>query len=39
MTILAGFSDSTLLQSKVNEKVLLVHPVTSLDDAIDLSNR
>ncbi|KAL2847327.1 Aldehyde/histidinol dehydrogenase [Aspergillus pseudodeflectus] len=29
--------NSQLLQKKVEEKVLVLHPVTSLDDAIDLS--
>ncbi|KAH3554859.1 hypothetical protein KXW20_009501, partial [Aspergillus fumigatus] len=29
---------SPLLTKKVQEKVLILHPVTSLDDAIDLSN-
>ncbi|KAL4892402.1 Aldehyde/histidinol dehydrogenase [Aspergillus ambiguus] len=29
---------SPLLQKKVDEKVLIVHPITSLDDAIDFSN-
>ncbi|KAJ5662866.1 hypothetical protein N7507_003597 [Penicillium longicatenatum] len=29
--------NSPLLQKKINEKVLLVHPVTSLDDAIDVN--
>ncbi|KAI9930236.1 hypothetical protein ASPWEDRAFT_35534 [Aspergillus wentii DTO 134E9] len=29
---------SPLLRKKVNEKVLLLHTITSLDDAIDLSN-
>ncbi|PWY96204.1 aldehyde dehydrogenase PutA [Aspergillus sclerotioniger CBS 115572] len=29
---------SSLLQRKVSEKVLVLHPVTSLDDAIDFSN-
>ena len=28
---------SPLLQKKIDEKVLLVHPVTSLDDAIDIN--
>jgi hypothetical protein len=28
-------SKSSLLQKKIEEKVLLVHSVTSLDDAID----
>ncbi|KAJ5536251.1 aldehyde dehydrogenase PutA [Penicillium frequentans] len=31
--------DSPLLLQKVNEKVLLVHPITSLDDAIDTVQR
>ncbi|KAF7184482.1 hypothetical protein CNMCM7691_005550 [Aspergillus felis] len=30
--------NSPLLTKKVQEKVLILHPVTSLDDAIDLSN-
>jgi len=29
--------NSPLLQKKVDEKILLVHPVTSLDDAIDVN--
>ncbi|KAL5356822.1 Aldehyde/histidinol dehydrogenase [Aspergillus floccosus] len=29
---------SPLLQRKVNERVLILHPTTSLDDAIDFSN-
>ncbi|KAJ5560667.1 hypothetical protein N7513_003066 [Penicillium frequentans] len=29
--------NSPLLQKKIDEKVLLVHPVTSLDDAIDVN--
>ena len=31
-------SDSRLLRTKLSEKLLLLHPVTSLDDAINLSN-
>ncbi|KAJ5266529.1 hypothetical protein N7478_009337 [Penicillium angulare] len=29
--------NSPLLQKKIDEKVLLVHPITSLDDAIDMN--
>jgi hypothetical protein len=29
--------NSPLLKKKIDEKVLLVHPVTSLDDAIDIN--
>lgn len=28
---------SHLLQSKIEEKILIVHPITSLDDAIDIN--
>lgn len=33
-----GYRNSPLLQRKVDEKVLVLHPITSLDDAIDFSN-